>query len=57
MFPVQNTLTQSIRKASSTQNNKEYMSLWSGQSPTLAKNETVEILIQRIIKHTERRMI
>lgn len=55
-FPVQNTLTQSIRKAASTQNNEEYMSLWSGQSPTLAKNETVEMLIQRIIKHTERRM-
>ncbi|MFJ8063266.1 NAD(P)H-dependent flavin oxidoreductase [Psychrobacillus sp. NPDC096426] len=57
MFPVQNTLTQSIRKASSSQNNKDFMSLWSGQSPTLAKNETVETLIQRIIKDAERRMI
>lgn len=57
MFPVQNTLTQSIRKASSSQNNKDFMSLWSGQSPTLAKNETVEALIQRIMKHAERGMI
>lgn len=48
-FPVQNTLTQSIRKASAAQNNKEYMSLWSGQSPTLARNETVEVLINRVI--------
>lgn len=54
MFPIQNTLTQTIRKASSSQNNKDFMSLWSGQNPTLAKNETVEALIQRIIKHTER---
>ncbi|GGA36314.1 NAD(P)H-dependent flavin oxidoreductase [Psychrobacillus lasiicapitis] len=53
-FPVQNTFTQSIRKASSSQNNKDFMSLWSGQSPTLAKNETVEMLIQRIIKHAEK---
>jgi len=29
-FPVQNTLTQDIRKASSTQNNQKFMSLWSG---------------------------
>lgn len=56
MYPVQNTLTQSIRKASSSQNNTDFMSLWSGQSPTLAKNETVEALIQRIIKHAERGM-
>ncbi|SER89498.1 nitronate monooxygenase family protein [Psychrobacillus sp. OK032] len=56
-FPIQNTLTQSIRKASASQNNKEYMSLWSGQSPTLAKNETVEALIQRTIKQAERGMI
>lgn len=48
-FPVQNTLTQSIRKASAAQNNKDYMSLWSGQSPTLARNETVEVLINRVI--------
>ncbi|MDI2588318.1 nitronate monooxygenase [Psychrobacillus sp. NEAU-3TGS] len=53
-FPVQNTFTQSIRKASSSQNNKDFMSLWSGQSPTLAKNETVEMLIQRIIKRAEK---
>ncbi|TQR16183.1 NAD(P)H-dependent flavin oxidoreductase [Psychrobacillus soli] len=57
MFPVQNSLTQTIRKASSSQNNKDFMSLWSGQSPTLAKNETVEALIQRVINHAERRTI
>ncbi|MEH6996245.1 nitronate monooxygenase [Neobacillus drentensis] len=48
-FPVQNTLTQHIRKAASSQNNPEYMSLWSGQSPRLAKNQKVETLMKDII--------
>ncbi|MFP7300221.1 NAD(P)H-dependent flavin oxidoreductase [Neobacillus niacini] len=48
-FPIQNTLTQPIRKAASAQNNPEYMSLWSGQTPRLAKNQTVEMLMKEII--------
>ncbi|WP_160723698.1 NAD(P)H-dependent flavin oxidoreductase [Bacillus sp. USDA818B3_A] len=48
-FPVQNTLTQDIRKTSAAQNNQEFMSLWSGQSPSLAKSQTVESLIKNII--------
>lgn len=48
-FPVQNTLTQSIRKASSSQNNQDFMSLWSGQSPRLAKNQSVETFMNSII--------
>ncbi|WP_391116307.1 NAD(P)H-dependent flavin oxidoreductase [Psychrobacillus sp. L3] len=53
-FPVQNVLTQSIRKASANQNNKQYMSLWSGQNSTLARIETVERLIQRVIEQANR---
>ncbi|WP_338448699.1 nitronate monooxygenase [Niallia oryzisoli] len=48
-FPVQNTLTQSIRKASAAQNNPDYMSLWSGQSPRLAKSLSAEELINDIM--------
>ncbi|MCM3124993.1 MULTISPECIES: nitronate monooxygenase [Bacillaceae] len=48
-FPVQNALTQSIRKASAAQNNPEFMSLWSGQSPRLAKTQSAEDLIRRIV--------
>jgi nitronate monooxygenase len=48
-YPVQNTLTQDIRKVSASGNNPEFMSLWSGQSPRLAKNQTVEMLINNII--------
>ncbi|KKK38635.1 nitronate monooxygenase [Mesobacillus campisalis] len=49
-FPVQNALTQEIRKASSAQNNPEYMSLWSGQSPRLAKNQNVGALMENIME-------
>jgi nitronate monooxygenase len=48
-FPVQNALTQPIRKASSAQNNPDFMSLWSGQSPRLAKRQTAKSLIEKII--------
>jgi nitronate monooxygenase len=48
-FPVQNVLTQSIRKASSSQQNPDYLSLWSGQSPRLAKNQSVKMLFQTIL--------
>ncbi|QFF99647.1 nitronate monooxygenase [Psychrobacillus glaciei] len=53
-FPVQNVLTQSIRKSSANQNNKDYMSLWSGQNSALARNETVERLIQRVMEQANR---
>lgn len=52
-FPIQNALTQSIRKASSSQNNPEFMSLWSGQSPRLAKIQTVESLIGHVMAEAE----
>ncbi|WP_419959188.1 NAD(P)H-dependent flavin oxidoreductase [Psychrobacillus sp. BM2] len=48
-FPVQNSLTQLIRKESAIQNNIEYMSLWSGQSAALARIETVEELVKRVM--------
>ncbi len=48
-FPIQNTLTQPIRKASSSQQNADYLSLWSGQSPRLAKNQNVQTLMNKII--------
>ncbi|HSP21347.1 MAG TPA: nitronate monooxygenase [Planococcus sp. (in: firmicutes)] len=53
-FPVQNVLTHDIRKASASQMTGEYMSLWSGQSPNLAKNETARELIETIKVEAER---
>jgi nitronate monooxygenase len=52
-FPVQNSLTQPIRKAASSQNNPDYMSLWSGQSPRLAKGHTVNALMKEIISQAK----
>lgn len=52
-FPVQNTLTQSIRKTAAKQDNPEFMSLWSGQSPRLAKKQTVSELINNIVKNAK----
>jgi nitronate monooxygenase len=48
-FPVQNTLTQEIRNTSAAENNQEFMSLWSGQSPRLARIQTVKLLMKDII--------
>jgi len=48
-FPVQNTLTQPIRKASSSQQNADYLSLWSGQSPRLATTQSVRVLFNTIL--------
>ncbi|GAA0335996.1 nitronate monooxygenase family protein [Bacillus carboniphilus] len=53
-FPVQNTLTQDIRKVAASKNNKEFMSLWSGQSPRLAKQQTVKKLINNIMSDAEK---
>ncbi|MDQ0197915.1 NAD(P)H-dependent flavin oxidoreductase [Neobacillus ginsengisoli] len=53
-FPAQNRLTQDIRKTSSEQNNQDFMSLWSGQSPRLAKSQTVKSLIKNIIAEAKK---
>ncbi|KIL50891.1 NAD(P)H-dependent flavin oxidoreductase [Jeotgalibacillus campisalis] len=50
-FPIQNALTKDIRSAASQQVNTEYMSLWSGQSPRMAKEQTVRELIHSIAEH------
>ncbi|QDP41565.1 NAD(P)H-dependent flavin oxidoreductase [Radiobacillus deserti] len=53
-FPVQNSLTKGIRKAATLQNNREYMSLWSGQSPRLAKKQTVKSLLESVVEESKR---
>jgi nitronate monooxygenase len=56
-FPIQNTLTSSIRKAASTNNNLEYMSLWAGQGASLARNITVDELMKMTISEAESLML
>jgi nitronate monooxygenase len=52
-FPIQNSLTQGIRKAAAEKKNGNYLSLWSGQSPRLAKMLSVEELINETINKAE----
>lgn len=49
-YPVQNTLTKGIRREAAKQGNKEFMSLWSGQSPRLSRNLSVKELMDDIVK-------
>jgi nitronate monooxygenase len=56
-FPIQNTLTSSIRKAASINNNLEYMSLWAGQGASLARNVTVDELMKMTISEAESLML
>lgn len=53
-FPIQNTLTKEIRKASSSQKRADFMSLWSGQSPRLAEKQSVNSLIKKVIAEAKR---
>jgi nitronate monooxygenase len=48
-FPIQNTLTQGLRKAAKGKANHEYMSLWSGQALRLGRQQTVGQLIERTV--------
>ena len=52
-FPIQNTLTQDIRKTSGEKGEADYLSLWCGQSPRLAKSITAEDIIKKIISEAE----
>ncbi len=52
-FPVQNTLTQDIRKSSGESGESDYLSLWAGQSPRLAKRISAASLIKTIISEAE----
>lgn len=53
-YPLQNELTKGIRKAASLSKNTGFMSLWSGQSPRLAKRQTVQELMHDLVKEAEK---
>ena len=52
-YPLQNELTKAIRKTSAAKGTTGHMSLWSGQSPRLAKKLTVCELMNKIINEAE----
>ncbi len=48
-YPIQNQLTNQIRKTAVQQGESELTHIWSGQSPRLAKKQKAEELMDRII--------
>lgn len=53
-FPLQNTLTQSIRQEAAKQNRPEWMSLWCGQNPRSSKQQTVSEMMSEILSEIDR---
>lgn len=47
-YPLQNTLTSSMRKESAKQNNTEFMSMWAGQAAYLCKALSATQLIEEL---------
>ncbi|EOV9525335.1 NAD(P)H-dependent flavin oxidoreductase [Bacillus cytotoxicus] len=53
MYPVQNVLTSKIRQEAAKQNKGEYMSLWAGQASSLARVESAQRVVERVMKEAE----
>jgi nitronate monooxygenase len=52
-FPIQNGLTQDIRKAAAKQNKINYMSLWAGQGTRLSRSISAAKLIENIMQEAK----
>jgi nitronate monooxygenase len=52
-FPIQNRLTQPLRRAAGKQGRAEFLSLWAGQGVRLARRESAADLVARLAKETE----
>ncbi|QGY34501.1 nitronate monooxygenase family protein [Bacillus sp. A260] len=50
VYPVQNVLTSKIRQEAAKQNKEEYMSLWAGQAASLARIESAQHVVERVMK-------
>ncbi|MCY1037513.1 nitronate monooxygenase [Staphylococcus nepalensis] len=51
-YPIQNQLTNGIRKAAAQKGNAQWTHLWSGQSPRLSQFVSASVLIDNIVKET-----
>lgn len=52
-YPIQNMLTQEIRKEAAKRNRPEYLALWSGQHPRSSTDKQAGDLIQSILSQIE----
>jgi nitronate monooxygenase len=48
-YPIQNSMTQAIRKEAAIQNKPEYMSLWSGQNTRQSQSKPADQIITDIV--------
>lgn len=53
-YPAQNSLTRDIRQAAARQNRPEFLSLWSGQAPRLARALPAAALVQTVMDEAGR---
>ncbi|MGB3728279.1 MAG: nitronate monooxygenase, partial [Thermodesulfobacteriota bacterium] len=53
-YPLQNSLTRSLRNASRDIGNKEFMSLWAGQGSQMSRQCTAQELIDTLILETSK---
>jgi nitronate monooxygenase len=53
-FPLQNALTRPLRRAASSQNNADYLSLWAGQACGLARRGPAARIVQEISDEADR---
>ncbi|HFK1547479.1 TPA: NAD(P)H-dependent flavin oxidoreductase [Bacillus albus] len=53
MYPVQNVLTSKIRQEAAKHNKGEYMSLWAGQASSLARIESAQHVVERVMKEAD----
>jgi nitronate monooxygenase len=51
-FPIQNALTRPLRTAAAQRGRTEFLSLWCGQSPRLARRQGAAELVQRLVEET-----
>ncbi|WP_018663149.1 NAD(P)H-dependent flavin oxidoreductase [Heyndrickxia acidiproducens] len=55
-YPIQNKLTQEIRKAAGQQENPGYLAMWSGQNPRLSRDLSAGELIRELAGQVEQLM-
>ncbi|WP_100013003.1 NAD(P)H-dependent flavin oxidoreductase [Lentibacillus sediminis] len=52
-YPIQNTLTKTIRSEAAKQNRPEWMSLWCGQNPRSSKQQSASEMIGDIVSQVD----
>ncbi|MGM9452090.1 NAD(P)H-dependent flavin oxidoreductase [Legionella bozemanae] len=52
-YPIQNALTNMMRKKTKEQNNIDFMSMWAGQSAPLCRNTSANELIRALVLEAE----